>query len=122
MGSFNIAHFQIIFFFSIFAFVALILFNKNPARKKSLYFGLVVSFVLAFLSSNSRSFVNDEQAMKIICETAKGDAIGACVSMQAGAAGMGRCQIAVEKAGALCKRPELTIMNILEEASKKASK
>ena len=77
---------------------------------------------LAFLSSYSRSSARDEQALKILCDSAKGEAIGACVGMQPGAAGMGRCQAAVEKAGGLCKRPDLTIMSILEEASKDARK
>ena len=67
MGSFSLAHIQIIIFFSIFIFVVLILFNKNPERKKILYGGLVVSFLLAFLSSASRpsaSSGKEEQALK----------------------------------------------------------
>ncbi len=122
MGSFSLAHFQIVIFISIFAFVILILFNKKPERKKILFAGLAVSFLLAFLSSYSRSSVSEEQALKILCDSARGEAIGACVGMQPGAVGMGRCQSAVDKAASICKRPDLTIMKILEEAAKESPK
>jgi hypothetical protein len=56
------------------------------------------------------------------CDIAKGEAISKCVNMQVGAAGMASCQGAVSNANVVCERTDLTIIKIMEEASKGASK
>ena len=57
-----------------------------------------------------------------VCEVAKGSAITKCLNMQSGMVGMASCDEAVSAANAACKRSDLTILNILEEASKGLSK
>lgn len=57
-----------------------------------------------------------------ICESAKGAAINKCLNMQTGMAGMASCDEAVNLARSACRRSDLTILSILDEASKKSNK
>lgn len=56
------------------------------------------------------------------CETAKGTAIEKCMSMKPGMEGMASCNGAVASANSACKRTDLTIQSIMNEASKGSSK
>jgi hypothetical protein len=56
------------------------------------------------------------------CDLAKAGAIEKCVPMQLGAVGMSTCNEAVAQANAACRRKDLTIVTILEEAGRDLSK
>jgi len=56
------------------------------------------------------------------CETAKGTAIDKCMSMKSGMEGMASCNAAVASANSACKRTDLTIQSIMNDASKGYSK
>ena len=65
---------------------------------------------------------SSSQPYSQICEIAKGNAITKCLNMPSGASGMASCNEAVGVANNACKRTDLTILGIMEEASKGASK
>lgn len=62
------------------------------------------------------------EAEAIVCDMQKGTAISKCLNMQVGAVGVASCNEAVQSANLACKRTDLTIMNILEEAQKRSAK
>jgi hypothetical protein len=87
----------------------------------SLKKSLIVLTVCLFLISCGKNEARNDMKEKM-CDIAKGEAITKCVNMQVGAAGMASCQGAVSNANVACERTDLTIIKIMEEASKGASK
>ena len=84
--------------------------------KKSL---IGVTVCLFLISCGKNEARNDMKEMKeMMCDIAKGEAISKCVNMQVGATGMANCQGAVSTANVACERTDLTIIKIMEEASK----
>ena len=82
---------------------------------------LIVVTVCLFLISCGKNEARNDIKEKM-CDIAKGEAISKCVNMQVGATGMANCQAAVSTANVACERTDLTIIKIMEEASKGASK
>ena len=62
------------------------------------------------------------EAEAMLCDMQKGNVISKCLNMQVGAVGMANCNEAIQNANFVCKRTDLTIMNILEEAKARSAK
>ena len=100
--------------------------NKKPGRKIILYASLAIAIVVFLILNGEADKVTQQRSTEkikaIACEQAKAEAINKCLNMQTGAAGMASCNGAVVTANAACERNDLTIMNILDAASKEAQK
>lgn len=126
MGSFSTFHWQILIGIAIFILAIVTITNKKTERKKFLYASLAIAIVAFLILKGEASDVTQQRSAEkikaIVCEQAKAEALNKCLNMQTGAAGMASCNGAVEMANAACERNDLTIMNILDEASKGAQK